>query len=93
MPGWAMAAWADWRLLPSIHGHDELPAMGTVFVTNTACSSKRSKMAGNRNKPDSWLHARTPGKSSAAGKSRIPMNCSFEVREGTLRAIPANRQK
>ena len=58
-------------------------------VMNTVSSVNRSRTAGNSKQPDNWLRRPDPWEIARVHESvEIPLNCTFEMRGGSLRAVP-----
>jgi len=95
MPGWAMAAWADWRLASSIQWPRwNSPAMGYGLRYEYGMFKQTIKMAGKQEQADSWLHRPDPWEIvRPQEKVEIPMNCSFECARARCARYRANRQK
>ena len=61
----------------------------TACATSTECSSRPFVTAGNRNSRITGCAIRTRGRLLAWTRlSQVKLNCSFQMREGSLRAVP-----
>ena len=79
---WRRASWIRWRPCSSRPW-----AMGCG--TSTASSASPSRTAGNSEEPDNWLRRPDPWEVARPHEQvEVRLNCSFEVRGGSLRAIP-----
>ena len=62
-------------------------------ATNTASSNRPSKTAGNRNNPIIGCAIQIPGRWLGLRRIEVPLNCSFEVRGGSLQPVPGRPSK
>jgi starch phosphorylase len=82
--GWAGWPPALWNPPP----HCSCPQWDTDFDTSTAYLSNPSAMGGSRKQPDNCFVCRPLGVARPDEKVEVPLNCSFELSSGSLRAIP-----
>ena len=84
-----MEVWGAWRLASSIPWpRCKSRPWATACATNTASSSRPSRTAGNTKLPDNWLRRPDPWEVARPHETvDVKLNCSFEVRGGTLRAV------
>ena len=67
----------------------QLPAMGYGLRYEYGIFKQAIKDGWQREQPDNWLRRNDPWEIARPNeKVELKLNCSFEVREGTLRAIP-----
>ena len=88
--GWATAASDGWRPVSSTRWPPcNSRPWATGCATNTASSSRPSRTAGRCEQPDNWLRRPDPWEVARPQEMvEVKLNCSFELRGGTLRAVP-----
>ena len=88
-PAWVTVDSGTWRLASSIQWRrcNSRPWV-TVCGTNTASSNRQSGDGWQREQPDNWLRRPDPWEVPRPHERvEVRLNCSFEVRGGSLRAI------
>jgi starch phosphorylase len=72
----------------------QLPAMGYGLRYEYGIFKQAIQDGWQREQPDNWLRRNDPWEiARPQEKMELKLNCSFEVREGTLRAIPGRSSK
>ena len=87
---WATAASGAWRPASSIRWpRCSSRRWATACATNTACSGRPSRTAGSSEQPDNWLRRPDPWEVARPHeKVEVKLNCSFEMRGGSLARHP-----
>ena len=94
-PGWAMAGWDVWRRAFWIPWpRMALPAMGYGLRYEYGIFKQTIKNGWQQEQPDNWLRNPDPWEvARPREKIEVPLNCSFEVRGGSLHPIPGRPSK
>ena len=94
-PAWATAGSAAWPPASSTRWRRcSFRRWATGCATSTASSGRPSRTAGSSEQPDNWLRRPDPWEVARPQESvEVKLGCSFEVRGGSLRVIPAGRRR
>ena len=90
MPGWATAGSDGWPLafLDSM-ATMQLPAMGYGLRYEYGMFQQSIRDGWQHEQPDNWLRRPDPWEVARPHETvEVKLNCSFELRGGSLRAIP-----
>ena len=89
-PAWATAAWGGWRRASSTRWRRcSCRPWATACATSTASSGRPSRTAGRSSSRTTGSAVRIRGRSPGTqDRVEVKLNCSFEVRGGTLQPVP-----